>query len=105
MTCDVVRFYRGTQEEWYNAELMRNVGSLNYLPGEFGNLVPTLGQELRVWVGFRVDMAHACLVVWNREDASKDKHPHEHFPKHPLLRLHSQPPQPFTSKGLRKVYE
>ena len=53
----------------------------------------------------KLDMAHACLVVWNREDVLKDKHPHEHFPKHPPLRLHSQSPQPFTSKRLRKVYE
>ena len=53
-------------------------------------------------LGFKVDMAHACLVVWNREDVSKDKHPHEHFPKHPPVRLHSQSPRPFTSKRLVK---
>ena len=42
--------------------------------------IPSLKQQAVI---NSLDMAHACLVVWNRKDVSKDKHPHEQFPNIP----------------------
>ena len=66
-----------------NVEIFEKASNRHFLscyPRANGLTPKPFRQHAHTLIVVSLDMAHACLVVWNRKDVSKDKHPHEQFP-------------------------